>query len=75
MHEDLPGIDRRKKVLAEKWPKAEGENDTGNEADEEGFGAPECEQQQRAVAIANAGEARVKRVTTIEVGVIATAVL
>ena len=57
VHQDLPGIDRREEVLAEKRPEAEGEHDAGQKTDDEQLRAVEREQQQRAVAVADTREA------------------
>ena len=50
VHQDLPGIDRRKEVLAQERPEAERKHDTGKESGDESLRAAEREQQQRAVA-------------------------
>ena len=58
MHQDLPGIDRRKEVLAQERPEAEGEHDARQEAADEGFRAAKRQRQQRAIAVAEAREAQ-----------------
>ena len=56
MHQDLPGIDRREEILAQKRPEAEGEHDAGEEAADEGLRAAKRQQQQRAIAVADSRE-------------------
>ena len=56
VHQDLPGIDRREEVLAQKRPEAEGDHDARQEAADEGLRAAKRQRQQRAIAVAEARE-------------------
>ena len=53
MHQDLPGIDRRKEVLAEERPQPEGTDHDSDKAGDHGLGVAQGNQEQRAVTAAN----------------------